>query len=121
MCTKVDHDQSEGSAAQQVISCTRGRDPVRGTDHGQSGQIDPASSEIWCVENSFTGVDPGRGLTLFLGLAQKTRGEAEPWGLPVIDEFADAAGEFGKAPVTWAGNRSFWRCGGWAGGRDQRG
>ena len=67
MCTEIDHDQPEGSAAQQVIGCTRGCDPVRGTDHGQGGQIDPAFSEIRCVKNPFAGVDPGRGLTLFLG------------------------------------------------------
>jgi len=121
MRAEVDYDQSESSAAQQVIGCTRGRDPVRCTDHGQRGQIDPTSSEIRRVKNPAAGVDPGRGLTLLLGLTQKARGEAESWNLPVIDEFADAAGEFGETPVAGAGDRGFWHCRGWAGGRDKRG
>jgi hypothetical protein len=121
MCTEIDHDQPEGSTTQQMVGCTRGRDPVRCTDQGQRGQIDPTFGEIRCVENPAAGVDPRRGLTLFLGLAQKARGETEPWGLPVVDEFADATGKFGKTPMASTGDRGFRRWRGWAGGCDQHG
>ena len=79
-----------------MIGGARSGDAVRGTDHRDCVEIDPALGVIRCVEHAVTGVDPGRGLALLLGLADQARREAHALGLAVEDEFADATGEVGS-------------------------